>query len=38
MGTCVAPGATYRKNGRSGEMLFTFCTHEMAWSAMSVVR
>ena len=37
-GAWVAPGATYRKNGRSGEMLFTFRTQAMDLSARSVVR
>ena len=29
-GECVAPGATYRKKGRSGEIVLTLRTQAMA--------
>ncbi|MCY1538780.1 hypothetical protein D9M68_743400 [compost metagenome] len=37
-GEWVAPGATYRKNGRSGSMALPLFIQAMAWSARSVVR
>ena len=34
----MAPGAKYRKNGRSGRIDTESCTNEIAWSTRSSVR